>query len=212
MGLEAATTINQLVVTNPVGTDNRSQGDDHIRLIKSALIGTFPNITGPVTVTQAQLNAVAGAGVFCFPGMIVMWSGNVSSIPSGWKLCNGSGTISTGAPVPNLSNRFIVSSITNAGGTYNVGQTGGQSSVTVSGNTGSTALTLAQIPAHTHSFTVYRANGADILSLPGTASDVDASYSANTSSQGSGQGHTHTINASIATIPPYYALAFLIKN
>lgn len=61
MGLEAATYINQLVATNPVGaTDPKAQGDDHLRLIKSALQATFPNITGPVTPTQAELANVVG--------------------------------------------------------------------------------------------------------------------------------------------------------
>lgn len=37
MGLETATTIEELNDTWPLGSDNRSQGDDHIRLIKSVL-------------------------------------------------------------------------------------------------------------------------------------------------------------------------------
>lgn len=66
MGLEAATYISQLVATNPVGaTDPKSQGDDHLRLIKSALLSTFPNFTAAaMNATQAQLNVLAtdGAG------------------------------------------------------------------------------------------------------------------------------------------------------
>jgi hypothetical protein len=62
MGLEAATYINQLVATNPVGaTDPRSQGDDHLRLIKSVLQATFPAFTGAVLSTQTELNAIHGA-------------------------------------------------------------------------------------------------------------------------------------------------------
>ena len=37
MGLENATNINSLNENNPLGTDPRSQGDDHIRMIKSVL-------------------------------------------------------------------------------------------------------------------------------------------------------------------------------
>jgi hypothetical protein len=59
MGLEAATHINQLVSTNPIGAaDPKSQGDDHLRLIKGALVTDFPNIGAPVTGTPAQLNAL----------------------------------------------------------------------------------------------------------------------------------------------------------
>jgi microcystin-dependent protein len=43
MGLEAATYINDFTTTNPVTSDNVSQGDDHLRLIKAALKTTFPN-------------------------------------------------------------------------------------------------------------------------------------------------------------------------
>lgn len=45
MPLEAATTISDLVVTNPPGTDAKKQGDDHLRLIKSVLKYCFPNAT-----------------------------------------------------------------------------------------------------------------------------------------------------------------------
>lgn len=43
MGLESATYVTDLNSSNPTGTDLKSQGDDHIRLIKSALQATFPN-------------------------------------------------------------------------------------------------------------------------------------------------------------------------
>jgi len=46
MALEAGTYVNDLVVTNPVGaTDFVSNGDDHLRLIKTVLKNTFPNAT-----------------------------------------------------------------------------------------------------------------------------------------------------------------------
>jgi microcystin-dependent protein len=43
MGLESATYLSELNATNPTGTDLKSQGDDHLRLIKSVLQATFPN-------------------------------------------------------------------------------------------------------------------------------------------------------------------------
>lgn len=43
MGLETATYVSQLVVTNPVVGDPVKEGDDHLRLIKTALQNTFPN-------------------------------------------------------------------------------------------------------------------------------------------------------------------------
>lgn len=58
MPLETATYINQLDAANPLGSDPIAAGDDHLRLIKSTVKATFPNITGPVTMTQAQLNSI----------------------------------------------------------------------------------------------------------------------------------------------------------
>lgn len=62
MGLETATYIADLNSSNPVGaSDNVSQGDDHIRLIKATLLATFPNFTGEaVTKTEAELNEATG--------------------------------------------------------------------------------------------------------------------------------------------------------
>lgn len=63
MPLESVTHISDLVPTNPVGaTDPKSQGDDHLRNIKLALKTDFPNITGVVSATQAQLNVLSGTG------------------------------------------------------------------------------------------------------------------------------------------------------
>ena len=60
MALESTTYIDGLVTTNPTGTDPRSQGDDHIRLIKSAIKATFSNISGEVTATHTELNILDG--------------------------------------------------------------------------------------------------------------------------------------------------------
>ena len=46
MGLETGTYVDDLNAANPVGaTDLKSQGDDHLRLVKSVLKSTFPNAT-----------------------------------------------------------------------------------------------------------------------------------------------------------------------
>ena len=60
MALESTTYINGLVVTNPTGTDPKSQGDDHIRLVKSAIKNTFSGVTGEVTATHTELNYTDG--------------------------------------------------------------------------------------------------------------------------------------------------------
>jgi hypothetical protein len=58
--LESSTYISGLVSANPTGSDNYSTADDHIRLIKSTLLNTFPSITGAVTATHTELNKIDG--------------------------------------------------------------------------------------------------------------------------------------------------------
>jgi hypothetical protein len=52
MALESATFLDELVATNPAGGDLVSQGDDHIRLIKSVLKNTFPGLTSAQDLTN----------------------------------------------------------------------------------------------------------------------------------------------------------------
>ena len=174
------------------------------------------NIMDGVTATTAEINtldgiAPSGAGFGFIPsGGIILWSGSVASVPSGWFLCNGSnGT-------PDLRNRFVVG----AGDTYAVGATGGADSVT---------LDASQMPAHTHTFsgstnttgahthTVPNGNsgGASTVILNGNARSNDT----NTSTSSAGD-HSHTFSGTTASTgggtshenrPPYYALAYIMK-
>src|SRR5262245_59111782 len=45
MGLESGTFTDDLVITNPPGSDSKSQGDDHLRLIKTVLRNTLKRAT-----------------------------------------------------------------------------------------------------------------------------------------------------------------------
>ena len=58
MGLESGTFISDLNPANPASNDPKAQGDDHLRLIKSTLKATFPNVTGAVTATHSALSTV----------------------------------------------------------------------------------------------------------------------------------------------------------
>ncbi len=101
-------------------------------------------------------------------GGIIMWSGTVATIPSGWFLCNGSNS------TPDLRNLFIVGADADSGGvaktTYTgaATQTGGSLHHThpVSGTTtgpSATQLTAGSNAAvgnnvHTHDFSVTSGN------------------------------------------------------
>ena len=60
MALETGTYINSLNASNPASTDGLAQADDHIRLLKSTIKATLPNVTGAITATQAELNLMDG--------------------------------------------------------------------------------------------------------------------------------------------------------
>jgi hypothetical protein len=57
MALESGTYVKDLVSTNPQGTDAISQGDDHVRLIKSVLQNSFPSNSNAPIVPDISGNA-----------------------------------------------------------------------------------------------------------------------------------------------------------
>lgn len=61
MPIESATYLDDLNPLYPDGADEKSEGDDHLRLLKSVLQATFPNIAGAVTPDEAELNVLTGA-------------------------------------------------------------------------------------------------------------------------------------------------------
>ena len=231
MALESATYIDGLVSANPVTTDGLNQGDDHLRLIKSAVKATFPNLTGAVTASQAELNLLAGLTSLIPSGVIVMWSGAVGSIPAGWKLCNGSNS------TPDLRDRFIVGSGTDSGGTHDIGDSGGANSLSLSeanlpGHTHSFSATTGSAGSHTHSVTdpghshgITVGNNADVDNDVATTSGsggTDSTNSATTGiSIGSAGAHTHSVSGTTGSVgsgtaidnrPAYYSLAFIMKE
>jgi hypothetical protein len=156
-----------------------------------------------VTVQQAQ----ASLANVIPSGVIVMWSGSTASIPAGWALCNGS------SGTPDLRDRFIVG----AGSSYNPGSTGGASTHTHTVTVNSHALTLSQIPQHFHSLAMQVSS----IELPGQGFAAGGLFAnrimvtgsgAATFTQGSSLGHSHTASSgSASNLPPYYALAYIMK-
>lgn len=151
-------------------------------------------------------------------GGIIMWSGSISNIPSGWALCNGqNGT-------PDLRDKFIVGAATDSGGaarttiTGTGTKTGGQAQVTLSND---------QMPTHTH-YGRYSFKGSDDYheswghgAVVGYAGNQDNVFTVTNQQEwearastpndqpyplmatGGGQAHEN--------LPPYYSLAFIMK-
>jgi len=199
---------------------------------------TLPLIEGTAAIGTSlayaradHVHPAASGGAAIPSGVIVMWSGTVSSIPSGWALCDGSnGT-------PNLRDRFIVG----AGTSYTVGGTGGSADaivVTHSHTMGSATFIGSAMAAHTHTITDpghthtipdvgnTTNDGGSIDSAPNvttpqtyfTVPSNTTGISINSASAGTPSG---TIGGSSDTtgtsgvgknLPPYYALAFIMKS
>ncbi len=214
MALENGSYINQLDEASPDGLDPKSQGDDHLRLIKKVLKLTFSKITGPVTVNHEQLNSIALPGALPVRGMIMLWQGSSENCPEGWAICDGSqGT-------PDLRDKFV----RGAGGSSNVLAQGG-TDVHSHGLTITTAvqdhtLTAAQIPPHSHTFNAGLSNASRYLTASYPASSVSY-YPGSPSSEwrgggGGGQPHTHGAtssgsSANVSHIPPFVALFYIMK-
>jgi microcystin-dependent protein len=258
MALETGTYINSLNASNPVSTDGLAQADDHLRLIKSTIKSTFANIDGAVTSTEDDLNIVSGASAagvtaaefqhlngvtsaiqtqlgFVVPtGGLLMWTGAVNAVPTGWLLCDGSEVSQTtyadlyavigstfGTPVtntnfilPNLVDKFVAG----AGivGQYNVGTTGGADSVT---------LTSGQMPSHSHTAT-------STVTDPGHNHTYSRLISGGPSGDSNHEGTPQTTNTSTSTTgitvattiantgggsshenrPPFVAMGYIIKT
>ena len=173
--------------------------------ISGAATAPTPSVTDDTTkvATTAFVRDIVPTGV------IVMWSGSIASIPSGWLLCDGSNS------TPDLRNRFIVG----AGSTYSVAGTGGSADAIVVSHTHTG--TTASNGNHVHS----PAGGGNFLagSAPSgtTGWDGGGNYSPVNpqSTTASAGAHTHTFTTDAtgssgtnANLPPYYALAYIMKS
>ena len=127
-----------------------------------------------------------------------MWSGALVDIPAGWAICDGTnGT-------PDLRNQFIIG----AGDTYAPGATGG--SIT---HAHSAAADSQQdsIDLWTNCVVTYLDSGYEV------SEEYYAPYASYTEEhchtvEGYTEGHDHTIDVDYdGALPPYYALAFIMK-
>jgi len=171
-----------------------------IQTSAGASIQTLDNLYPILQNAPASAPAIPSGG-------IILWSGSTGSVPSGWYLCDGTnGT-------PDLRNSFIVG----AGNTYAVGATGGTAdAIVVSHTHTATSTSVVTDPGHFHSSL---SNGAPNGGGSGNAFVNGYPYPGlNTDTKTTGiTVATTTINASAGTsgtgqnLPPYYALAYIMK-
>jgi len=154
---------------------------------------TGTNTTQIATTAFVLVNGVPAGG-------ILMWSGSIASIPSGFYLCDGTnGT-------PDLRDRFVMG----AGGTYAVNATGGSADATLVAHTHSGSTSTTGAHTHTYQGSNYQPNNA-----AGSVPDWIGASTMTTNSAGD-HAHTFTTNsagssATNANLPPYFALAYIMK-
>jgi hypothetical protein len=199
--LSTYTTVNgNIANTNPIilGTDGKlpselwlQSGYAYKFIVQDAnnvLVNSYDNISGIITQSSSAPTSVPS-------GCILIWSGAVGSIPSGFVLCNGSnGT-------PDLRNSFVLG----AGNNYSVGQTGGSTDAIVVSHTHSITD-----PGHYHGLTSTGAVGS--LTNDTTANSTSSTTAiTGTATTGISINSTGTSGAN-ANMPPYYALAYIMKT
>ena len=141
-------------------------------------------------LTNIQAGQIVGNSIFV-SGMIILWSGASNAVPTGFVLCNGQNN------TPDLRGRFVVG-FHDSNGDYDVNDTGGSESVT---------LTVNQIPAHTHTHTKAThpsGSGPEQNQSGGPEDRTNFGDTGTTSSTGGGQSHENR--------PPYYALCYIMKT
>jgi microcystin-dependent protein len=173
--------------------------------VASGATGTTQAVsTNNTTIaTTAFVRSIIPAGV------ILMWSGSIASIPSGWVLCDG------GSGTPNLRDRFIVG----AGSAYAVNATGGNADAVVVSH--SHTFAGDALGTHSHTLTTNRTSKSGnatpfMLTDPNVGENLNGSAAFNTSgvSAGTPSGTISTagVSGTNANLPPYYALAYIMKT
>ena len=204
-----------------------ASGDDYtingtLNLNGELKLDSSSGTAGQVLVSQG-LGATPAWGNAFVTGMIMLWSGSTSSVPSGWRLCDG------GGGTPDLRDRFVVG----AGNSYDVNATGGSKdaiaishSHTFSGSTNNagshnhyvTSSATSSNPSFsgTSAFTWASAGGLGNSDYRGGSTSARA----NRGRSSDVGNHSHSISGTIsasgssgtnANLPPYYALAYIMK-
>jgi hypothetical protein len=179
----------------------------------AAVFSSTVAVTGAMTLSSASTGVTASAtddstklATTAFvrdiipTGVIVMWSGSIASIPTGWLICDGSNS------TPDLRNRFIVG----AGSTYSVAGTGGTADAIVVSHTHTATVTD---PGHSHTYSPHYRSTTNNNQYGGDGgSYVNASTSTATATTGISVSNSNTGSSGTnANLPPYYALAYIMK-
>jgi hypothetical protein len=171
-----------------------------------ALTGTPTAPTASAGTNTTQLATTAFVIANAVPsGLISMWSGTIATIPTGWVLCNGSNS------TPDLRNKFIIGAHSDTAGvayttiTGSNTQTGGSKDAIVVSHTHTATVTD---PGHQHQYSVRGTLTAPAGGGAGQQSGNTDSAVTNITVTNSTEG----VSGTNANLPPYYALAYIMKT
>ena len=145
-------------------------------------------------------------------GFIGMWSGTIATIPSGWVLCDGTNS------TPDLRNRFVIGASADSGGQANTTvtgattKTGGSKDAIVVSHTHTIAISD---PGHSHTFQYAVVANPSLTQISGSGAYVGGTTMSGTQTATTGVTATASTVGSSGTnqnLPPYYALAFIMKT
>lgn len=188
MAIESAAYIGEMNDSIPAEMHSVSEGAAQIRAVKHALLESFPEVKGRVSVTHTQLNETPKA-VFAV-GMIMPFWGD--TLPKYWAWCDGA----NGTPNLNTADVTYIAGTSGAkGASLGVNTEDLTHFIGINGH----ALTEAQMPAHKHIGGInhgYDVNGFGLSSKQINGWFPDYRHQGGkrlpfTSTVGGGQAHSH---------------------
>ena len=241
----ASTTSTALTTTGRVGVNNAAptvpldvSGAARIAGTLDMNSNKIVNLANPTSDQDAATRNYVNTSIPI--GGIIMWSGTIATIPSNWRLCDGTnGT-------PDLRNRFIIGASVDASTNY-IGGSGGvtkahtaiestnyvtggtKDAVVVSHDHGGNTNSGTNDGAHEHAVTAQDGNRFSLIpSGQNAVSETGAAYATGGKDLWSGgtiqsikasttnSAHKHAIasageSGTNKNLPPYYALAFIMR-
>ena len=179
-----------IAVANTTGNAPASNGSVHAswNLVADGAVSSIPSMSG----NAGKFLKTNGSNLLFedtfVSGMILLWSGTIATIPSGWVLCDGNNSS------PDLRDRFVIGAKQDDSGTPKTNVSG---SLTQTGGAATDTVNIS------------------ISGTPGGHSTTGNALPNNAATY-AGASHTHSFSASdsdtVNTLPPYYALAYIMKT
>lgn len=218
------------IFKNRTGAIQLSDLDDNFTTVKvsvNSIDSQISVLNAAVTSLNTQIANFSAIPIGC----IIIWSGNIGNIPTGWRLCDGTNN------TPDLRDKFVIGAKLDSNGpkTTITGQntsTGGSKDA-VAVYHDHTATSTAGNVSTDQFYARIRTTDSGVQAISGDVSNVNAygqTFNDNSFSSENNENqyidfnrshnHTFTVDTTVngtgtsgtnANLPPYYALAYIMK-